>query len=140
MTKQLCIVLLVLKSMKQLKLLLIFSAIIGLIIVLFWASISDSLPKNQKPFSLNLREIWPLQVTNSNYTKHSKFHTRNVFEERIEKLRNVCSEESSSIPAPSKINKLIWSMEEENKLLMCRTAKHGSTTWSSIFVQIYTKG
>ena len=66
-----------------------------------------------------------------------------IFEERIRKVRSVCAAEASNTSSPSPVNPvkpIIWSLEEKHNLLMCRTAKHGSTTWASIFVKIYTKG
>ena len=63
-----------------------------------------------------------------------------IFDERIRKVRSACAAEDLSPPSPTPVNPIIWSVEEKHNLLMCRTAKHGSTTWASIFVKIYTKG
>ena len=32
----------------------------------------------------------------------------------------------------------IFNLEPRHKLALCRTAKHGSTSWSNIFFKIYT--
>ena len=54
-------------------------------------------------------------------------------------LRNVCDQFAGHIGEPSGIKNIIWSIAPQHNMLMCRTAKHGSTTWANIFVQILSK-
>ena len=130
----------VILSMSQVKLLASFSFIISGIIFVYWNSIAERIESSYQPLWLDFRVTNPLQSKNNSSVSDPKIHIREIFKYRNEQMRKVCSEEYSSDPEPVKINKFIWSIEEKHKLLMCRTAKHGSTTWASIFVKMYTKG
>ena len=63
-----------------------------------------------------------------------------LFPQPMQHLHAVCAAEGRRDPAVKPPNLLHWSVEPESKLLMCRTAKHGSTSWANIFVRIYTQG
>jgi hypothetical protein len=130
----------VLVSMSQVKLLASFSFIIAGIIFVYWNSIAERIENSYQPLWLDFRVTKTLQSKNNSYVSDPKFRIHEIFKDRNEQMRKVCSEEYSISPKPVKINKFIWSIEEKHKLLMCRTAKHGSTTWASIFVKMYTKG
>ena len=65
---------------------------------------------------------------------------RGMFKERMQKIKDVC--EKNLIKGVEdnayKIGK-IWTVNEKKGLVMCRTGKHGSTTWANYFVKIYTE-
>ena len=69
---------------------------------------------------------------------------REKFRNRTERIKKVCQEEKKIKPDSeifsNEIISFIWSAEPNYKMLMCRTAKHGSTSWASHFVKIYTQG
>ena len=65
--------------------------------------------------------------------------TISTFSARLQHIHAVCAAEKRiHISRPS--DHLHWSVEPDSQLLMCRTAKHGSTSWAAIFVRIYTQG
>jgi hypothetical protein len=127
--------------MSQVKLLLSFSCIFAVIIFMSRNIIVSKIVTEYKPFSADFGGTKHVKSHNKKSANDSKIRIQKLFHERTERIRTVCSEENSRIPATVKIyTGLIWSIEKKHKLLMCRTAKHGSTTWASIFVQIYTNG
>ena len=65
---------------------------------------------------------------------------KNMFIARTDRVREVCAAEKSRIPLSVEIKARTWSIEKRHKMLMCRTAKHGSTTWAYNFVKIYSNG
>ena len=65
---------------------------------------------------------------------------KRIFKERTDRVREVCAAEKSKVPENVKIIARTWSIERRHKMLMCRTAKHGSTTWAYNFVMIYSNG
>ena len=66
-----------------------------------------------------------------------RVRVRKLFAERVERVRRVCEAERSE--RVGRVNTKIWSVEPQHGLVICRTAKHGSTTWANYFLQIYTK-
>ena len=63
---------------------------------------------------------------------------RDLFRERLERLERVCGGEerrSGNLPKVYKFN-----VAPEQRLIMCKQAKHGTTTLSQYFVQILTHG
>ena len=55
-------------------------------------------------------------------------------------IRDVCELHKNRVSdKPPPIKNIIWSIAPQHNLIMCRTAKHGSTTWANIFVQILSK-
>ena len=62
---------------------------------------------------------------------------RDLFRERLERLERVCGgeERSGNLPKVYKFN-----VAPEQRLIMCKQAKHGTTTLSQYFVQILTDG
>ena len=69
---------------------------------------------------------------------------KNVFQERNQKVRDVCKEESENIPKllakEAALRSGMYNIEHKHKLLMCRAAKHGTTTWAYNFIQMYKNG
>ena len=69
---------------------------------------------------------------------------RAKFRNRTDRIQEVCAEERKVWPNADIFNHRIitflWSAEPYYKMLLCRTAKHGSTSWASHFVQIFTQG
>ena len=69
---------------------------------------------------------------------------RAKFHNRTERIKKVCEEERKVWPSSRifkhRIISFLWSAEPHYKMLLCRTAKHGSTSWASHFVKIYTQG
>ena len=64
-----------------------------------------------------------------------------MFKERLQQMKGVCEKAQVKDVEDNdyKIGK-IWTVNEEKGLAMCRTGKHGSTTWTKYFVKIYTEG
>ena len=59
------------------------------------------------------------------------------FSDRTVLMSNICEEHRSKLEKdPPEIQNNIWSIAPGHNMIMCRTAKHGSTTWANIFVQI----
>ena len=130
--------------MAQVKLLTTLSASIVVIIFFYWDFIDfDNFTKYQ-PFSADSEDnrIDVKFVSKKSLNRNAtKIRIQKIFGDRTERIRKVCEAENSKIPAKlGKINQIIWSINAKHNLLMCRTAKHGSTTWSYNFVQIYTHG
>lgn len=44
------------------------------------------------------------------------------------------------MPSRVRTNTAIFNLEPTSGLLLCRAAKHGTTTWNDHFLQIYTEG
>ena len=67
---------------------------------------------------------------------------RNVFQKRRLTLVRACEEGSESQRIPEEVSKpdFQFNVAPREKLIMCKTAKHGSTTLSQYFVQILTQG
>lgn len=152
--------------MFKVKVLLGVSAIIAVIVFVFWDvllrldvhkyqvfSLENYAANKYQVFSEETHATNKYQVPslenpatnlpgNTTIKARSKYHQQiqEIFKDRTDKIHKVCAEEKSKIPANVTIKDMVWSIEEKHKLLMCRTAKHGSTTWSSNFVQIYTNG
>ena len=63
------------------------------------------------------------------------------FRQRLAQLRRSCRQMAPSLPLTSRFperQNTHWSVSPHRRLVMCRTAKHGSTTWSNYFVQMFT--
>ena len=58
------------------------------------------------------------------------------FSSRVSRLQEVCTSMTSEEVSQTA---RIWSVNPRHKLVMCRTSKHGSTTWASLFVQLYSR-
>ena len=67
---------------------------------------------------------------------------RNVFQERRLTMLRACEEGVARKRIPVEVSKpdFQFNVAPRQKLTMCKTAKHGSTTWSQYFVQILTAG
>ena len=69
---------------------------------------------------------------------------REKFSNRTERIQRVCEEERKVWPNHEifshRIITFLWSIEPYYKMILCRTAKHGSTSWASHFVKIFTHG
>ena len=154
--------------MYKVKVLLGLSAIIAVIVFVFWDALLSLDVNKYQVFSLEYYAANKYQVSSKENHATNKYHyqvslldhpatnlpgnttikarkkshlkIQEIFKDRTDKIHKVCAEEKSKIPANVTIKDMVWSIEEKHKLLMCRTAKHGSTTWSSNFVQIYTNG
>ena len=82
---------------------------------------------------------------NSDNTK-SKYVSRNedirkVFQASLTTIQTTCERyKSENTTKEYKLPDLKnFSLEPRHKLIICRTAKHGSTSWAHNFVQIYQK-
>ena len=126
--------------MDKVKVFITLSAIIAVIIIVFWDALANLDVNKYQLFSYEYEHTRSVAKSPKKPGKPKHHHIKQIFKRRTEKVRKVCSENESKIPLEVGINNLIWSIEAKHKLLMCRTAKHGSTTWSNYFVQIYTKG
>ena len=63
-----------------------------------------------------------------------------LLKERAHQVKKVCSDFGQLNSPPGHMKTFLWSIENQHNLLMCRTAKHGSTTWASLFVHMYNHG
>ena len=130
----------VVTEMYKVKVLLGLSAIFSVIIFVFWDALVNIDVDEYQLFSSQYEHLNDVKTSSKKIHSAKHFHIKKIFEERTKRVRKVCNEEKSKIPAKVSINNLIWSIEAKHKLLMCRTAKHGSTTWSNYFVQMYSRG
>ena len=92
-------------------------------------------PKTPSPFTL-------VQYLNHSYdTKVGKQTSpSSPLTQPLQHLQAVCAAGGRMDHAVEPPNLLHWSVEPKSKLIMCRTAKHGSTSWANIFVRIYSQG
>ena len=67
---------------------------------------------------------------------------RNLFKERRLSMLKACKEGRESNRIPLEVSKpdFQFNVAPQEQLIMCKTAKHGSTTLSQYFVQILTEG
>ena len=69
---------------------------------------------------------------------------REKFRNRTDHIKKVCEQERVAFPNSDIFHQrkitFLWSIEPYYKLLLCRTAKHGSTSWARNLVRIYTQG
>ena len=126
--------------MYKVKVLLGLSCIFAVIIFVFWDALINLGVNEYQLFSSQYEHLEDVKTSSKKFQSAKHLYIKKIFEERTERVRKVCNEEKSKIPAKVSINNLIWSIEAAHKLLMCRTAKHGSTTWSNYFVQMYSRG
>ena len=147
--------------MNKLKLLTFISSVIlsfALIISYVYISAVTSYLYKYKPlYSYSLSSPRELFITKPKLTEkelliskpkltRSELHNKRIsriqtmFKSRTELVRRECDENRHLLrPEPPAIQNIIWSMSPRHNLLMCRTAKHGSTTWANIFVQILSQ-
>ena len=62
---------------------------------------------------------------------------RNMFLDRTERIQRVCKEYKNRTSKADFFLLKAYSLEPLEKLAICRTAKHGSTTWAKNFIHIY---
>jgi hypothetical protein len=62
---------------------------------------------------------------------------RHMFLNRTKRIENTCSQYKSHLASPDFFLPKAYSLEPLEKLAICRTAKHGSTTWAKNFIHIY---
>ena len=110
----------------------------SLFIILIITALAVSLLLYQKE-SVSLSSLPSIQtvISSPDRTNGRRWRVQNIFKTRMEKIREVCEEEKENIAKVRKVNVNIWSVERAHGLVMCRTAKHGSTTWANYFVQMY---
>ena len=65
---------------------------------------------------------------------------RELFRERLDTLETVCRDNRRQVPREVSKNNFLFNVAPDHKLIMCKSAKHGTTTWSEYFVQILTAG
>ena len=63
---------------------------------------------------------------------------RKKFSSRINEISQACSRATSSKAASDEERLRMINLEPRKKMAWCRTAKHGSTTLSNVFLQLYT--
>ena len=65
---------------------------------------------------------------------------RTLFHQSLKVKENACSEKLLQNLNVTEVPKSRFSYDPGSKMIMCRTAKHGSSTWSNYFVKIYRNG
>lgn len=63
---------------------------------------------------------------------------KRYFRERTKHMEEVCARYQDKPRSGHRSKVSIFNLDPRRKLVMCRTAKHGSTSWSNIFFKIYT--
>ena len=63
-----------------------------------------------------------------------------LFHDRLVTMKEACRANMDKVPSDVKKNNIQFNIAAKQKLIMCKTAKHGTTTWSNYFVQILTNG
>ena len=76
------------------------------------------------------------QVKKSGISERNE-NIRKMFLSRIQRLEKACKQYASYLPKPDFFLPKAYSLEPLEKLAICRTAKHGSTTWAKNFIHIY---
>ena len=95
----------------------------------------------------NIYSAFNSQITAGNFQQHAKVKRKvkrlkqveDNFQVGADLVRNICDQYGGHLKKPPGIKNIIWSIAPQHSLLMCRTAKHGSTTWANIFVQILSR-
>ena len=118
-----------LKSMPILMILIVYS-----VIFVSWLNI-DIVSK--KVNSLKLKRLHQI---GQNRRRKPREKVPLLLKERAHRVKKVCSDFGQLNSPPGRMKTFLWSIENQHKLLMCRTAKHGSTTWASLFVHMYNHG
>ena len=86
----------------------------------------------------NLKMILPREKK-FNFTKRNR-KIRKYFEARRQRVIQECEGVKNVSQTLSREQKLLMvNFEPKKKIGVCRTAKHGSTTLSNIFLQLYTR-
>ena len=99
-----------------------------------WKMAKDKVANDwKKPLPLYEEEIKPFLAS-------SPAHLRDLFHERLEVLRRACQDNGAEVPMEVIRPNFLFNVAPEQRLVMCKTAKHGTTTWSSYFLQIITNG
>ena len=62
---------------------------------------------------------------------------RSMFLNRTKRIEKTCEQYKSNLASPDFFLPKAYSLEPLEKLAICRTAKHGSTTWAKNFIHIY---
>jgi hypothetical protein len=62
---------------------------------------------------------------------------RSMFLNRTKRIEDTCRQYKSHLANPDFFLPKAYSLEPLEKLAICRTAKHGSTTWAKNFIHIY---
>ena len=91
-------------------------------------------PKEYKQKIKSVKRFKPNQKKQNNKRKYQvKVH----FQKRKKHLEDICAKyNKQSFKRKEKLK--IFSIEPRKKLIVCRTAKHGSTTWSNILFKMHT--
>ena len=76
------------------------------------------------------------QVKKSGISERNE-NIRKMFLSRIQRLEKACKQYKSYLTKPDFFLPKAYSLEPLEKLAICRTAKHGSTTWAKNFIHIY---
>ena len=77
---------------------------------------------------------------NENKMSQKRADFRKLFEKSRQKMDLACSENIIIEKMKDNVPLDRFLFDPKSKLLMCKTAKHGSTTWSNHFVSIYRNG
>ena len=83
----------------------------------------------QKPFSLPKLKKSLMMERNG--------RIRQLFQNRTQRIAEVCEKYKSYMTRPGFFLPKAYSLEPYEQLAVCRTAKHGSTTWAKNFIHIY---
>ena len=98
--------------------------------------------KNMRQVSLP--RIFGVNQSTSTIDDNRKYLIRNKniqrqFRNRVNRVEQVCKDHKDLFPESENIDPLlkVYSLEPSEKIAICRTAKHGSTTWAKNFMHVY---
>ena len=93
--------------------------------------INSRYKKKQIPKEKSLRQFKKSVILKRNE------NIRSMFLNRTKRIENTCRQYKSHLASPDFFLPKAYSLEPLEKLAICRTAKHGSTTWAKNFIHIY---
>ena len=82
------------------------------------------------------------QSVGGNDSRRYLVRNRNIqlqFRNRVKRVEQACKEHKNRIKESQNRDLLlkVYSLEPSEKIAICRTAKHGSTTWAKNFMHVY---
>ena len=83
--------------------------------------------------------FFPIFKTSQGF-KLKKTRLHKSFYNGLRFIREACSEDDIKSRNQNQVPVSQFLFDPASKLLMCKTAKHGSTTWAQYFVSIFQNG
>jgi len=90
----------------------------------------------KRTIKLNVSQLKLRQLKKSVISERNE-NIRRMFYDRTQRVESICKQYQSYLTKPDFFLPKAYSLEPLEKLAICRTAKHGSTTWAKNFIHIY---